>query len=292
MTELLGATLPTPAEHAAGIELLRRAFREDLADGEDVDLTAVALDGVAMTAQLVARQDGVACGLVLAAAAFRMSEVERVEQLVPDGARVVAGAPLLEVAGAAACILEAERTALNMVQRLAGTATLTRAYVDRTAGTGAHILDTRKTIPGMRALQRWAVRCGGGHNHRFGLADEAMLKDNHIAACGSIVAAVDRIRSAHPGVRIHVEADELTQVAEAVDAGADVVLLDNMTNEQLVAAVALVAGRCETEASGGVTLDTVAAIAATGVDRISVGALTHSAPAFDCALDAVIDGAQ
>jgi nicotinate-nucleotide pyrophosphorylase (carboxylating) len=138
----------------------------------------------------------------------------------------------------------------------------------------------------MRALQRWAVRCGGGENHRFGLADEAMLKDNHIAACGSIAAAIERIHAAHPGVRVHVEADTLEQVAEARAAGADVVLLDNMTNDQLREAVAIVGDAALTEASGGVDLETVAAIAATGVDRISVGALTHSAPAFDAALDA------
>jgi nicotinate-nucleotide pyrophosphorylase (carboxylating) len=138
----------------------------------------------------------------------------------------------------------------------------------------------------MRAEQRWAVRCGGGQNHRFGLADEAMLKDNHIAACGGIAPAVARIRAAHPGVRIHVEADTLDQVREAVDCGADVVLLDNMTNEQLAAAVALVDGRALTEASGGVSLETIGAIARTGVDRISIGAITHSAPAFDAALDA------
>jgi nicotinate-nucleotide pyrophosphorylase (carboxylating) len=277
---------PTIVELRSGYELIERAFAEDLDGGRGVDLTAVAVAGTSMRAQLVARQDGVACGLVFAVAAFEQRGTGAVEQLVADGERVTAGTPLLTVAGDAAGILTAERTALNVVQRLAGTASLTRAYVDAVAGTQAHVLDTRKTIPGMRALQRWAVRCGGGHNHRFGLADEAMLKDNHIAACGGIAPAVERIRAAHPGVRVHVEADTLDQVGEALAAGADEIQLDNMGTAQLEQAVAIDSGGALTEASGGVTLDTIAAIAATGVDRISVGALTHSAPAFDCALDA------
>jgi nicotinate-nucleotide pyrophosphorylase (carboxylating) len=207
--------------------------------------------------------------------------------MVEDGTFVDPGMVLLELEGDAAAILSAERTALNVVQRLAGVATLTRRFVDAIHGTSAVICDTRKTEPGNRLLQRWAVRCGGGTNHRFGLYDEAMLKDNHIAACGGITAAVALVRDAHPGVRIHVEADTLDQAGEAADAGADVILLDNMTSHELVEAVLLVGERAFTEASGGVTLDTVADIARTGVDRISVGAITHSAPAFDAALDAL-----
>ena len=278
---------PTAAELRAGRALLEVAFAEDLDGGDGVDLTAVALHGVRMRGVVVARQDGVACGLELAAQAFRMRGVEEVDLLAADGDRIARGTPLASVAGDAAAILSAERTALNVVQRLAGTATLTRRYVDAVAGHDTRILDTRKTIPGMRALQRWAVRCGGGFNHRFGLSDEAMLKDNHIAACGGIAEAVARVRESHPWIRLHVEADTLEQVAAALAAGADVILLDNMTDDQLREAVRLVDGRAGTEASGGVSLETVAAIAATGVDRISVGALTHSAPAFDCALDAV-----
>lgn len=270
---------------AQGRSLLERAFAEDLGP-QALDLTAAALEDVAMSARLVARQPGVTCGLALAVEAFRMRGVERVEQLVTDGARVTPGTPLIRLAGTAAAILSAERTALNVVQRLAGVATLTDRYVRAIAGSSAGIYDTRKTEPGSRLLQRWAVRCGGGRNHRFGLFDEAMLKDNHIAACGGITNAVGRIRAAHPGVRIHVEADTLDQAREAVDAGADVVLLDNMSNDELRAAIELIGERALTEASGGVTLDTVAAIASTGVQRISVGALTHSAPAFDAALDA------
>lgn len=278
----------TPVEHAAGIDLIRRALGEDLRHGEYVDLTAVALEGAAMSGAIVARQAGVVCGIALAAATMRMCEVAYAEQLVPDGTRVQPGERLLVVEGAAAPILEAERTALNILQRLSGTATLTRAYVDAVEATGAAavICDTRKTIPGMRALQRWAVRCGGGVNHRFGLADEAMLKDNHIAACGSIAAAVTAIRTEHPSVRIHVEADTIEQADAAAAAGADVILLDNMSTDELRAAVSTVAGRALTEASGGIDLTTVADVARTGVDRISVGALTHSAPAFDVALDA------
>jgi nicotinate-nucleotide pyrophosphorylase (carboxylating) len=278
----------TEAELLAGVELVERALAEDLGPNPGLDLTAVALGDAPVRGRVVARQDGVVCGLRVAATAFQLRGSEQVEQLVEDGARVREGDALLLVSGAAADVLSAERTALNVVQRLAGTATLTRAYVDAVAAAGARsaIVDTRKTTPGMRALQRWAVRCGGGANHRFGLADEAMLKDNHIAAAGSIAAAVARIRQAHPEVRVHVEADTLEQVAAATEAGADVVLLDNMSPAVLEEAVAIVAGRALTEASGGISLATVGAVAATGVDRISVGALTHSAPAFDAALDA------
>jgi nicotinate-nucleotide pyrophosphorylase (carboxylating) len=276
----------TQRERDRGLALLRVAFKEDFGI-LGTDLTAVAVAGTRMHAALVARQAGVACGLEIAIEAFRMRGVELVTSLVADGARVEPGEQLLQVEGDAAAVLSAERTALNIVQRLAGTATLTRRYVDEVAGTHAAVLDTRKTIPGMRALQRWAVRCGGGHNHRFGLDDEAMLKDNHIAACGGITPAVARIRDEHRRVRIHVEADTVDQAREAAEAGADVVLLDNMTNDELREAVAIIGDRALTEASGGVTLETIGDIARTGVDRISVGAITHSAPAFDAALDAL-----
>ena len=284
MSDDHGST-PSDAERAAGRELLERAFAEDLGP-DDLDLTAPALIDSTFSGAIVARQDGVVCGVELVALAMRMRGVDHVVQLVADGASVTAGTRLVEVAGDAAAVFAAERTALNVLQRLSGTATRTRAYVDAIAGTRARVLDTRKTMPGMRALQRWAVRCGGGVNHRFGLFDEAMLKDNHIAACGGIAPAVELIRAAHPAARIHVEADTLDQVAEAADAGADVILLDNMSPAQLVEATAIVDGRALTEASGGVTLTTVRALAETGVDRISIGELTHSAPAFDAALDA------
>lgn len=278
------------ATRAQGLDLLERAFAEDLGP-DGMDLTEPAVRGTRMRAVLVARQDGVTCGLELAVEAFGMRGVSDVRQLVDDAQRVSTGTELLALEGDAASILSAERTALNVVQRLAGVATLTRRFVDAIDGTGASILDTRKTQPALRLLQRYAVRCGGGENHRFGLFDEAMLKDNHIAASGSITDAVARVRAEHPGVRIHVEADTLEQAREAADARADVVLLDNMTNDELRLAVELVGGRALTEASGGVTLETIALIARTGVDRISVGALTHSAPAFDAALDAVVEPA-
>jgi nicotinate-nucleotide pyrophosphorylase (carboxylating) len=277
---------PTDDEWADGIDLVARALVEDLGAPDPLDLTAVAVAGAQLTGHVVARQEGVVCGVALAALTFE-SGAATARTRIADGSAVVAGDVVLEVRGPAADILAAERTALNILQRLSGTATLTRRYVDAVAGTRAQILDTRKTMPAMRSLQRWAVRCGGGVNHRFGLFDEAMLKDNHIAVCGGIAPAVQRVREAHPGARVHVEADTLDQAEEAVAAGADVILLDNMSNDELRRAVALIDGRAHTEASGGVTLDTVGAIAATGVDRISVGALTHSAPAFDCALDAV-----
>jgi nicotinate-nucleotide pyrophosphorylase (carboxylating) len=271
-------------ERAAGRALLERAFAEDLGPAV-VDLTAAALEGTTMRACLVARQAGVVCGIELAAMAFRMRGIEP-RTPASDSRAVLPGDVLLELEGDAAGILSAERTALNVVQRLSGVATMTSRFVEAVTGTSARILDTRKTEPGNRLLQRYAVRCGGGTNHRFGLFDEAMLKDNHIAACGGIAAAVEQIRAAHPSARIHVEADTLEQVDEAIDAAADVILLDNMTNDELRDACERIGGRALAEASGGVNLDTVAAIAATGVDRISVGAITHSAPAFDLALDA------
>ena len=278
---------PTPEDVLAhGRELLGRAFAEDLGQ-VDIDLTAVALAATRIRANLVARQHGVVCGLDIAADAFEMRGVEDVSTMVGDGMYVEAGQQLLRLEGDAASILSAERTALNLVQRLSGVATFTARFVEAVQGTRAVICDTRKTEPGNRLLQRWAVRCGGGTNHRFGLFDEAMLKDNHIAACGGIGPAVARVREAHPGVRIHVEADTLDQVRAALEARADVILLDNMTLDELREAVAIVGDAAVTEASGGVTLDTVAEIARTGVDRISVGAITHSAPAFDAALDAV-----
>lgn len=274
---------------AQGRELLERAFAEDLGP-QRVDLTAVAVADRSMQGQIVARQAGVVSGMQLAVLALQMSGVESEQCLVEDGERVEAETPLVNIEGSAAQILLAERTALNVLQRLSGVATLTRLFVEQVQHTHAQILDTRKTQPALRLLQRYAVRCGGGTNHRFGLFDEAMLKDNHIAACGSIKAAVARVRKVHPQVRIHVEADNLVQVEEAVDAGADVILLDNMTLDELRAAIKLVDHKALCEASGGVTLETVKGIAQTGVDRISVGAITHSAPAFDCALDAAFSG--
>ncbi len=268
----------------------RRALQEDIGSGDMTTDLLIPPDAIA-TATLVARLDGVVCGLELARAVFQeLDHRLRIGLLAHDGQQVAAGAALLTVAGPARAILSGERVALNFVGRLSGIASLTRSYVDAVEGTEARIVDTRKTTPGLRALEKYAVRCGGGHNHRFGLSDGFMLKDNHRAALGvlgeDLVAAVHeaRHRLGH-GIAMTIEVDHVEQVAEALDAGADAILLDNMTPDQLSLAVEQVAGEALTEASGGITLESVRATAESGVDLVSVGALTHSAPALDVALE-------
>jgi nicotinate-nucleotide pyrophosphorylase (carboxylating) len=230
---------------------------------------------------------------VLAEAAFQeLSTGVEFTRVAADGQRVAAGDALLEIEGPARALLGAERVALNFIQRLSGVATLTSQYVEAVKGTRAHILDTRKTTPGWRRLEKYAVTCGGGRNHRIGLYDMVLIKDNHLVALqqarpNPIAAAVQRARAKYPALKVEVEADTLEQVDEALAAGADRILLDNMSLVQLQLAVARCQGRVETEASGGVTLASVRAIAETGVDFISVGALTHSAPAVDIGLDFV-----
>jgi nicotinate-nucleotide pyrophosphorylase (carboxylating) len=238
--------------------------------------------------RLVARQAGVIAGLPLACESFEQLDpavTMRVEH--PDGARVGTQTPVMFLSGHAHGLLSAERVALNFMQRLSGIATMTARYVDAIAGTGAHILDTRKTTPLWRRLEKYAVRAGGGLNHRMDLASAVLIKDNHLAAVdGDIALAVSRARAVAPaGIKVEVECDTLDQVRAAIDAGADIIMLDNMQLLELREAVKLVDGSAVTEASGGVTLDTVRLIAETGVDWISVGALTHSAPALDLALD-------
>jgi nicotinate-nucleotide pyrophosphorylase (carboxylating) len=232
-----------------------------------------------------ARHAMVVAGLPVAAEAFRMVEPEaRFTARIADGQTVAAGTVLAEIEGPARGLLTAERTALNLLQLMSGIATLTRSYADRIAGTGCILLDTRKTIPGLRLLSKYATLCGGARNHRLGLYDGVLIKDNHIAVCGGIGAAVRAAREA--GLpNVEAECDTLDQVAEAVAAGADIVLLDNMAPDMLRQAVALVAKRCKTEASGGVNLDTIRAIAETGIDYVSVGRITQSAPAVDIGLD-------
>lgn len=270
--------------------LARRALEEDLGSG-DVTTDLVVPATTTVRATLVARAAGVVCGLDLARTVFLALDPSLEIQLTAgDGDRVEAGAALLTVRGPARPILSAERVALNFVGRLSGIASLTRRYVDAVEGTGARIVDTRKTTPGLRSIEKYAVRCGGGHNHRLGLSDGFMLKDNHRAALAAAGRPLpDAVRSARQrlghGVAVTVEVDGLEQVAEALEAGADSILLDNMTPEQLARAVAQVGGRARTEASGGITLESVRVAAESGVDRISVGALTHSAPALDVALD-------
>jgi nicotinate-nucleotide pyrophosphorylase (carboxylating) len=243
------------------------------------------------TAFMVARESLVLAGIQLAEAAFsQLSGDARFERLASDGNRVSGGERLLKISGPARALLTAERVALNFVQRLSGVATLTAQFVEAVRGTGAVILDTRKTTPGWRRLEKYAVTRGGGRNHRFGLFDMILIKDNHLAALRNeppnpIEAAVRRARGKFPGLKIEVEADTPAQVQQALHAGADVILLDNMTVSEMRTAVGWIAGAAKTEASGGITLATVRAVAETGVDYISVGALTHSARAADIGLD-------
>ncbi len=269
---------------------VRRALAEDIGHG---DVTTLALVGPRVRARAVmrARQEMVVAGLAFAVEAFRQRSCSvRVKPCVQDGQKLEGGAVLLEVEGPARGLLSAERVALNFVQRLSGIATLTARFVAAVAGTGVRILDTRKTTPGWRRFEKYAVVCGGGHNHRFGLDELVLIKDNHLRALAGarpnpIAAAVARARRRWPRLEIEVEADTLEQVEQAVAAGADRILLDNMPPARLRQAVRLVAGRARTEASGGIDLGNVRAVAETGVDDISVGALTHSAPAVDIGLD-------
>jgi len=275
--------------------LIDAALREDVGAG-DLTSQAVVAPGALARGTFVAREAGVLAGGPLLAPLFqRIDPVVRVDLLSRDGDALSAGDAAARVAGPAAAVLSGERTALNFLQRLSGIATMTRRFVDLAAPHGAKILDTRKTLPGWRALEKYAVAAGGGQNHRMGLYDQVMIKDNHLLIAETrwpgeaIVRAVAAARATSPpGTRIEVEADTLDQVQQALDAGADIILLDNMPDDQMRQAVALAAGREPRpilEASGGVTGERVAAIAATGVDWISVGALTHSAPALDIALD-------
>jgi nicotinate-nucleotide pyrophosphorylase (carboxylating) len=269
---------------------VRAALAEDVGRGDATTLASVPKTATAR-AVMRARQPLVIAGLAFAEMAFReLASAVRIKRLVRDGQRVKASAVLLEISGPACAILSAERVALNFVQRLSGIATLTSQFVKAIKGTRAQVLDTRKTTPGWRRFEKYAVTCGGGHNHRHGLYDMVLIKDNHLAALrdekpNAIAAAVQRARRKFPRLKVEVEADTLEQVQQAMDAGADFILLDNMSPARLRRAVKLVAGRAKTEASGGVNLKTVRQIARTGVDFISVGALTHSAQAVDIGLD-------
>jgi len=273
---------------AVALDMLERvafaALAEDLGDGDVTTEATVDADATG-SAELVVKEPGVVCGLAVAEAVFRAVDSElRFERLVEEGASVAAGTAVARVAGPERAILTGERTALNFLARLSGIATLTRRYVDAVEGTGAAILDTRKTTPGLRALEKHAVATGGGRNHRFGLDDGVLVKDNHLRAAGSVASAVERLRAATP-LPIEVECDTLEQVSEALAAGAEAILLDNMSPDQLRSAVALARGHARLEASGGVTLENVRAVAETGVDEISVGALTHSARSLDVSLE-------
>jgi nicotinate-nucleotide pyrophosphorylase (carboxylating) len=269
------------------LDVVHRALDEDLADGVDVTSVATVPFDQESTADLVARADGVVAGLPVAAAVFEVTTDDAVEVdwAVEDGVRVRRGDVLMSLSGATRALLTGERTALNLLCRMSGVATLTRRWVDSVAGTGVRIRDTRKTTPGLRALEKYAVRCGGGVNHRMSLSDAALVKDNHVIAAGGVAEAFRAVRAEFPQLAVEVETDSLDDVVDAVGAGADLVLLDNMSVDEMQRAVALVAGRAELEASGGLTLDGARAVAETGVDYLAVGALTHSAPILDIACD-------
>lgn len=276
-------------------DIIRRALDEDSPWGDLTSEVFLPADARA-TAELVAREPGVLSGAAVFARVFELVDpATRVLPFVADGARFDAGAVLARVEGSARAVLRAERVALNLTQRMSGIATLTARYVDAVAGTRARIVDTRKTTPGLRALERQAVREGGGSNHRFSLSDAVLAKDNHLAvlaAAGVPIGEAIRAARARIGHTTHleVEVDRIGQIEPVVAAGVDTIMLDNFTPDQLREGVAIVAGRALVEASGGVSLDTVAGIAATGVDVISVGALTHSPRALDLGLDVAVRG--
>ena len=269
---------------------VRAALAEDLGRG-DVTTLATVPPGTQSVALMRAREPLVVAGLQFAELAFKqLSTKIQIKKMASDGQRMQAGETILKISGSARASLSAERVALNFLQRLSGVATATAQFVDSVQGTSTTILDTRKTTPGWRRFEKFAVACGGGENHRLGLFDMVLIKDNHLVALrhekpNAIAAAILRARKKFPKLKVEVEADTLEQVAQVAAAGADIILLDNMTTAQLRQAVKIVGGRAKTEASGGVNLKTVRAIAATGVDFISVGAITHSARAVDIGLD-------
>jgi len=269
--------------------VVRAALAEDLGRAGDITAMACVPADARLRCVFAPRRGGVVAGLACVRLALaELDPTVTFEPLVWDGQTVTAGDALAQIEGNARAILTAERTALNLLGRLCGIATLTQDFVEAVAGTRARITDTRKTTPGLRALEKYAVRCGGGVNHRFGLDDAILIKDNHVAACGSVGEAVRRAKAfAGHLVKVEVEVDSLVQLQEALAHDPDVIMLDNFGLEDMRAAVKLVAGRVTVEASGGVDLDTVRAIAETGVDVISVGALTHSAKVLDIGLDAI-----
>lgn len=269
--------------------LVAAALREDLGRG-DVTSAATIPATVRAKGKLVLRESAVVAGLPLAELIFAELAAGqppvRVRARVAEGKRAAAGRTIAELDGPLRAMLAGERVLLNLLQTLSGTATLTRTFVDAVKGTGAKILDTRKTIPGLRLLQKYAVRCGGGTNHRFGLDDGVLIKDNHIVGAGSVRAAVTRARAAVPhGLKVEIECDQLSQVREALAAGADIVLLDNMTPGQVARCCEVIAGRAVVEVSGGLTIERVREYAEAGAELLSIGRLTHSAPAIDIGLD-------
>lgn len=276
-------------DRTAYLPLIELALAEDIGGG-DVTSLSVIPQAAYWAARMVAREEIVVAGMSIVSDVFRQIDPEiEFEQLVSDGELVLPGECVATLKGNAGAILAGERTALNFVQRLSGVATLTRSYVSAVQGTSCEILDTRKTTPGWRVLEKHAVACGGGRNHRVGLFDMVMIKDNHLAVLSGekapIAVAVQRAKERYPSIKVEVEADTIDQAVSAAESGADVILLDNMSIAELRESVSLIANRSKTEASGGITLASIREIAETGVDYISVGALTHSAPSVDLALD-------
>ncbi|MFF8603256.1 carboxylating nicotinate-nucleotide diphosphorylase [Streptomyces sp. NPDC015232] len=268
-------------------DIAHLAIAEDLDGGVDVTTVATVPEDAVATADFTAREAGVVAGLRVAEAVLSIvcTDEFEVERHVEDGARVSAGEKLLSVTARTRDLLTGERSALNILCRLSGIATATRAWADALEGTKAKVRDTRKTTPGLRALEKYAVRCGGGVNHRMSLSDAALVKDNHVVAAGGVAEAFKAVREQFPDLPIEVEVDTMHQVREVLDAGADLILLDNFTPIETEEAVALVAGRAALESSGRLTLDNAAAYAATGVDYLAVGGLTHSSPILDIGLD-------
>jgi nicotinate-nucleotide pyrophosphorylase (carboxylating) len=267
-------------------QFVRRVLAEDLGEGGDVTSAATIDKDARFTAQMNARHAIVVAGIEIAAAFFlELDPKAEIETCIEDGNPAARGTALMRLRGNARAMLAAERSALNTLQHLCGIATLTRQYVDAIAGTGATLLDTRKTLPGLRDLEKFAARMGGARNHRMRLDDGMLIKDNHVAVCGGVAQAVRRAKVADTRLQIQVEVDRLQQIEPALDAGADRLLLDNMDPAMLREAVRMVAGRVPLEASGGVTLETIRFLAETGVDFISVGRITQSAPAVDIGLD-------
>jgi len=277
--------MPLPEDFDAA-EFVRQVLAEDLGSGGDVTSNATIDADARFTAEMTCRQAIVVAGLDLAAAFFRALDPHvAIEQLVKDGDRVQHGTVLMRLSGNARAMLAAERSALNTLQHLSGIATLTRSYVDAIAGTLATLIDTRKTLPGLRILEKYAVRMGGAENHRMRLDDGVLIKDNHVAVCGGVAEAVRRAKAANTGLQVQVEVDRIDQIEPALSAGADRLLLDNMDPAKLREAVALVAGRVPLEAAGGVTLETIRFRAETRVNYISVRRITQSPPAVDIGLD-------
>ena len=267
-------------------DFVQRTLAEDLGQGGDVTSAATIAEDARFSADMNCREPIVVAGIEIAEAFFRKLDAQvELEVLVSDGDRLSAGTVLMRLTGGARAMLTAERSALNKLQHLSGIATLTRRYVDAIEGTGATLLDTRKTIPGLRILEKYAARMGGAQNHRMRLDDGVLIKDNHVGVCGGVAEAVRRAKAANTGLQVQVEVDRIEQIEPALQAGAERLLLDNMPVPVLREAVALVAGRVPLEASGGVNLETIRGIAGTGVDFISVGRITQSAPAVDIGLD-------